>query len=280
MEGDDVSDLIGVTHYEGDQGVESTESDNGGKPKYAEDSFSPTYKYPKTLKGWFFWTLYKLGFKSARRNMNMAMTFNVPSFDVENFKNFKNTIRDGEEVIVTEKIHGSQARYVYKEGVQYAASRNYWKAPNSPCVWRKALDQNPWIGEWCRSNEGSVLYGEVVPTQKGYLYGCKPGEVKFFPFDGRNAADDMNYFPKAEFLHGLTSEYGDRGCIRVPILAEGAYHVDAVKGAVDGISAVDGKTQREGIVITVKDPNRVARGIGRVQLKWKSNAFLEKEGNR
>jgi hypothetical protein len=61
---------------------------------------------------------------------------------------------------------------------------------------------------------------------------------------------------------------------------EGAYHEEAVKGAVEGISAVDEKTQREGIVITATTPGRWARGIGRVQLKWKSSAFLEKEGNR
>ena len=268
-EGTDVSEFIGVTHYEGDQDVESTEG----------ITHNPVRKYPKTIKGWFFWTLYKLGFKGARRQMNMELSFDVPKFDVENFKNFKNTIQDGEEVIVTEKIHGSQARYVYKEGVMYAGSRNYWKASDSPCVWRKALVQNPWIKGWCQAHEGQPLYGEVVPTQKGYSYGCKQGEVKFFAFDARNA--DGDYYTKAEFLHGLTSEYGDRDfIIRVPILYEGSFNRESIAILVDGVSAVDDRTQREGIVITVKDPARTQRGIGRIQLKWKSSAFLEKDGNR
>jgi RNA ligase (TIGR02306 family) len=266
-EGEDVSNDLGITHYTGDQEVESTQSDNGGKPKF---------RYPKTAKGWFFWALYKLGFRGARRNMNIEMAFHVPSFDVENFKNYKNAIKDGEIVFVAEKIHGSQARYVYKDGVMYAASRNYWKAPDSPCVWRRALAQTPWIEEWCRANEGSILYGEVAPTQKGYTYGCQPGEVKFFVFDIRDK--DGNYLPKDDLLHGSWSTLP--GIKTVPMLYEGPFDREVIAKLVDGVSAVDGKTQREGIVVTVADPARWERGIGRIQLKWKSSAFLEKDGNR
>jgi hypothetical protein len=264
-EGTDVSDLIGVTHYTGDQEVESTQADNGSNPKF---------RYPKTAKGWFFWALYKLGFKGARRNMNIEMTFHVPSFDVENFKNYKNAIKDGEIVFVTEKIHGSQARCTCKDSVMYIASRNYWKAPDSPCVWRKALAQNPWIEEWCRANEGSILYGEVVPTQKGYTYGCQPGEVKFFVFDIRGK--DGNYLPKFTVL----KLYSPDVLKTVPMLYEGPFGREVIAKLVDGVSAVDGKTQHEGVVVTVADPARWERGIGRIQLKWKSSAFLEKDGNR
>jgi hypothetical protein len=272
-EGDDVSQMIGITHYEGDQDVESTE----GKRS------NPMRKYPRTLRGWFFWTLYKMGFRGVHSRLVKDMAFDVPKFDVDNFKNHSRVIEPGEEVIVTEKIHGSQARYVYKEGVMYAGSHKYWRAEDSKCVWRKSLAQNPWIEEWCRGHEGSPLYTEVVPTQGGYLYGCKPGEIRVFAFDARDAQNGMVYFPKTEFLRDLTREYAntvEAGIVRVPILYEGPYDLEKIKALVEGLSTVDGKTQREGIVITVKDPNRIARGIGRVQLKWKSNSFLEKEGNR
>jgi hypothetical protein len=266
--GTDVSDLLGITHYEGDQAVESTESNStGSKPKL---------RYPKTLRGWFYWVLFKIGFRSAHRNMNEELSFDVPKFDVENFKNHKNVLVPGEPVIVTEKLHGSQARYVYKEGQMYAGSRNFWKAPDSPCVWRKALAQNKWIETWCRGNEGAVLYGEVVPTQKGYTYGTESGEVKFFVFDIRGT--DGNYLPKAELFYGSWNTLP--GVHLVPKLFRGLYDIEEVTKLVDGVSAVDGKTQREGIVITVLDPTRWARGIGRIQLKLKSNSFLEKEGNR
>lgn len=199
------------------------------------------------------------------------MGLDIPKFDVENMKCYKEAIKSGEMVIITEKIHGSQGRYAYLDGKMYAGSRNLWKAADSPCAWRKALVQNPWIEEWCRANEGSPLYGEVVPTQKGYAYGCQPGEVKFFVFDARDAGNDMNYAPKMVF---------PKDVLTVPVLYTGPYDPMTAAKLVDGVSAVDGKTQREGIVITVADPERWERGLGRVQLKWKSNAFLEKEGNR
>jgi len=267
VEGEDVSDLIGVMHYEGDQDVEPTDGIN----------HNPKRKYPRTLKGWVYFVLYHLGFKGVRRNMNVELSFDVPKFDVENFKNHHTAIKDGEDIIVTEKLHGSQARYIFKEGIMYAGSRNLWKDQDSPCVWRKALQHNPWIEQWCRMNEGCPLYGEVVPTQKGYSYGCKPGEVKFFVFDVRGI--DGNYIPKKDLIHG---NWGTppRVAIFVPVLYEGPYNAEEIVKLVDGVSAVDGKTQREGIVITATDPTRWERGIGRVQLKWKSSAFLEKDGNR
>jgi hypothetical protein len=263
-EGQDVSDILGITHYTGDQEVEDTDSDSvGSKPKL---------RRPKTFRGWFYFILYKLGFRGARRNMNEELTFDVPKFDVENFKNHKNVLIPGEPVIVTEKLHGSQARYVYKDGQMHVGSRNFWKAPNSSCVWRKALAQNKWIEEFCRANEGYVLYGEVVPTQKGYLYGQEPGKVGFYVFDVRHASGD--YLPKR-----VTLEYPEL-FDKVPVLYDGPYDAEVIAKLVDGVSAVDGRTQREGVVITVLDPNRWARGIGRIQLKWKSSSFLEKEGNR
>lgn len=256
-EGTDVSDLLGITHWDGDD-VESTESSNDSRPKR---------KYPKTLKGWFFFLLFKLGL-NVRKQLNEELAFDVPKFDVENIKNFKNTITPEDDVIVTEKIHGSQGRYFFKEGKMYAGSRNFWKAPASQCVWRKTLQQHPWIEKFCRENEGAVLYGEVVPTQKGFRYGCDEGETNFFVFDIRGA--DGNYIPKSWFLGTQYSKL-----TTVPVVASGLYGEGFT---AEGPSLVPGaKTPREGIVITVKDPARWQRGIGRIQLKQVSNAFLEKE---
>jgi RNA ligase len=256
--GDDVSDLIGVTHYEGDS-VENTDGSNESKPHR---------KYPRTVKGWFYWTLFKLGFRGARKNLYEETAYDISKFDVESYQNFKHAIVPGEQVIVTEKVHGSQARYFFKEGKMYAGSRNFWKAENSPCVWRKALRDCPWIEEWCRANEGAVLYGEVVPTQKGFQYGVEPGKANFFQFDIKGA--DGVYFPKEQTLSMLNP---------VPVIYAGEWN-ESVLTTAEGKSWIDERHMREGVVVTVRDPGRHARGLGRIQLKIKSRAFLEKEGNR
>jgi hypothetical protein len=260
-EGADVSDLLGITHWDGDD-VESTVSDNDSRPKR---------KYPKTLKGWFFFLLYKAGLKSVKKQMNEELAFDVPKFDVENIKNFKNTITPEDDVIVTEKIHGSQGRYFFREGKMYAGSRNFWKSEKSPCVWRKVLRDHPWIENFCRENEGAILYGEVVPTQKGFRYGCDEGETNFFVFDIRKS--DGEYLPKALTMRG------GLGLTLVPLVYEGLFESDVLLNALtDGPSLVPAtKTPREGVVITVKDPTRWQRGLGRIQLKAVSNKFLEKD---
>ena len=63
----------------------------------------------------------------------------------------------------------------------------------------------------------------------------------------------------------------------VPILYEGPFDVDAIRKLADGPSTVSGaKNMREGIVILPLKPRHV-HGLGRLQLKIVSNAFLEKD---
>ena len=175
--GDDVSDLLGITHYDPDAG--KTEGENSSAPKLRK-------KYPTNLKGWYKWTLRKLyGFfrHDDLGGKSDSISLGIPTYDVDALKNYPNVFQEGEQVTVTEKIHGSNARYIFLDGVMYAGSRNLWKSPNSSCIFRRVLKTQPWIEEWCRAHEGYVLWGEVTPTQAGYEYGSK--EPQFFPFDIR-----------------------------------------------------------------------------------------------
>ena len=176
-------------------------------------------------------------------------------------------------VVVTEKVHGSNARFVYLDGEMYAGSRQLWKAKDSNCVWRKALKQNPWIEDWCKEHEGFALYGEVVPTQGGFSYGCKDGEVKFFWFDiytpGKEWVDYDDYG-----TYGINEAIGK---YMVPLLYYGPYNFEKISKLVDGTSiAAGGKHIREGVVIrTAREVSQ--RGLGRTQLKLVSNVFLERD---
>ena len=40
---------------------------------------------------------------------------------------------------MTEKIHGSNARFVCIDGVMYAGSKNQWKSPDGNTLWHQAL---------------------------------------------------------------------------------------------------------------------------------------------
>jgi RNA ligase (TIGR02306 family) len=269
QEGQDVSDLLGVTHYDPDAGKENLEGTKG------DTVLAPRRKYPKTLKGWFFFLLHKLTGR-GHKSFAQEVSFNLPIYDVEALKNHNTAFTPDDIVIVTEKVHGSNARFVFLDGVMYAGSRTQWKHPDSPCLWRKALKQNQWIEEWCRANEGYSLYGEVTPTQKGFDYGCAKDQVRFFVFDIRTP-DGKWLDESLEGYHYSALDKLDLSAEHVPLLYIGPYDPSIIMPLVSGPSTVHGaKHIREGIVIKSAKEIRVP-GLGRLQLKVVSNEFLAKD---
>lgn len=178
--GMDVSDHLGITHYDPDAGKElaaDVETFRSNKKK----------RFPRTLKGWFYFLLHKLTGKSFAQGSytDNETGIDMPVFDVDAYKHYKDAFDPEEEVEVTEKIHGSNARFVFRDDHMFAGSRTQWKAENANCIWRKVLKAQPWIEEWCRTNPGYGLYGEICPTQgEKFQYGS--AEPHLFVFDVRS----------------------------------------------------------------------------------------------
>lgn len=259
--GDDVSELLGITHWDPEP-AENTRGGNEVGPRRGK-------KFPRSLKGWFFYLLYHVFGYNPNGNHHGFGTEDgpgIPVYDVEALKNHKNVLQVGEAVHITEKIHGSNARYVFMGGKMYAGSRTQWKVSTSGCIWRKALVQFPQIEEWCIAHEGWVLYGEVVPTQgQGFNYGYSDDMVGFFAFDVRSP-------------EGAWDWPGNQGFIStVPVIAVNVSYDESLLKLADGPSLVLGaKHIREGIVIRAAN-QRYVRGLSRVQLKVVSNQFLMKD---
>jgi hypothetical protein len=263
-EGDDVAELLGFTHYEEPEPVQSTARTR------------VQYQSPWRSWGAFkFWVLYKLGFADQLHGDNAKPPKNTPpTYDVEGYKNYPHTFAEGEEVVVTEKIHGSNARYLFDGKKMHVGSKNLWKSEKSICIWRRALAQNPWITEFCTLFPNHTVYGEVTPTQKGYAYGCTEDQTKVFVFDVLRP--DGTWVDKRD-LYGMDPL--GLGQHLVPLLNGQCktFNMDEIKALVEGPSTVpNAKHIREGIVIS-SATERTVRGLGRAQLKLKSNAFLAKE---
>jgi len=265
--GVDVSGQIGITHYDPDADKQSTKGETANAPKVKKR------RYPRTLRGWFNFIWRRITFHPNRRDdLTQDVSFHLPVYDVEGYKNYKDAIQIGETVVMTEKIHGSNARFICLDGVIYVGSRNQWKAPGTGTVWHKALEQNPWIEEWLRKYEGYALYGEVTPTQDKFKYGCKPGKVKFFVFDiftPENKWVDFDHFTEYDFRPADPR--------RVPFLYLGPFSKEILEDKATGNSLVPGAGHiREGVVAK-PIVERHAKGLGRVQLKLVSNDFLAKD---
>lgn len=267
--GEDIASVLGITHYEPPEDIGNLSGDNEVGPGSKQNKF-----WPRSLKGWMYFLVRVLTFglydpNGATGGANAAAPKAFrPIYDVEAYKNFKDVLQLGEAVQATEKIHGSNARYTFAGGKMYAGSRKLWKSPKSGCIWRRVLEQHPWIEQWCREHPDYTLYGEVVPTQSGFNYGCANGQTKFFVFDILN--------PEGQWVQGVDFKMEMGLVSRVPSLYVGFFD-ESVKQLADGPSMVEGTEHiREGVVIRPL-VERDARNLGRVQLKIVSNAFLEKD---
>lgn len=256
-EGEDISDLLGITHYQPPEPEDMTGQNEKG----------PKSGYPKSFKGWMYWVWYRildqLGFDNPLRGANEKGPKNdKPYYDIENYKNYVTAFKLGEMVWVSEKIHGCQGKFVYQDKHMYAGSRRMWKSAKSKCIWRKCLEQNPWIEEWCRANEGYTIYGEVFPCQgEKFSYGVSAGQVKFKAFD----------ILSPNYIWLRPSGLQDQ----VSVLYEGAFDEGLIKTLTAGKSVLDIKTIREGVVVKPLTERHV-RGLGRLVLKIISMEFLEK----
>lgn len=272
-EGEDISDLLGITHYQPPEPTSGGESEEGPRRR------------PRTLRGWVRFLWWKLigyaGFDTPLKGfVETGPKEGKPHYDIENFKNYRKVFEPGEFVLVTEKIHGCQGKFVYQDGKMYVGSRNRWIAPKSTTIWRKCLQQNPWIEEWCRKYEGYTLYGEVIPCQgEKFMYGYAPGEVRFKVFD---ILKPDHVWLDADVMSGPSdlSPYDlaayDALDHWVPILYRGPYDEEAIRKLVDGKTTL-GKSSgiREGIVVKPLTERHV-KGLGRAILKLVSNDYLER----
>lgn len=186
-------------------------------------------------------------------------------FDVESLQKYTETIRFGEEVIITEKIHGANARYLFLNGTFYMGSRTRWLKPDAMHEWRRAADTDARIKAWCEAHPGVVIYGEVFGAVQSLKYGS-PNAVRFAAFAASEKGDWLDTGP----LHD------DPSLPTAPLLYRGPFTPDALKLA-EFDSMVDGAEpghMREGIVI-VPAVERRDDNIGRVALKHISNRYWE-----
>lgn len=165
----------------------------------------------------------------------------------------------GEPVVVTEKIHGENARYVYSGGRMHCGSRTEWKkeyadyshvtvdylmkqqpdkmtqekaeaivaryaakgANKVRNKWWVVLDETPGLREFCEANPDTVVYGENYGSVQDLNYGHEKGHISFRAFD---VLKDGRWLDFAE-ARELLAKYG---VPQVPMIgADGEAYRDA-----------------------------------------------------
>ena len=189
----------------------------------------------------------------------------IPVYDVESWYRYRHLLVPGEEVVVTEKVHGANGRWLFDGEKMHVGSRTTWKREGMT-IWWEAVRQNPWIEEVCRENQGVVFYGEVFGQVQDLKYGARKNELFVNTFD----AWDLGR------LLWLAVDELPEGLCMVPVLYRGPYDEAMVRGLADGPSMVyTAKHLREGCVVRPV-VGRTHPECGRVLLKIVSDAYLER----
>lgn len=192
--------------------------------------------------------------------------------DVENLRNFPAVFTEGEQVVVTEKIHGTNCRLGLIEGELMAGSMSvrrrrpdtladsiYWQPMEQPGV--QALLES--LGQSARQ---MILYGEVFGSKIQNLNYGQVGTLGFRAFD---LLVDGKYLDTDRF-RAACAEFG---VPTVPVLYCGPYALETVKALSEGPTTLAADHIREGVVVKpVRE--RTDPKLGRMCLKYIGDPYL------
>jgi len=191
----------------------------------------------------------------------------IPFYDIENVRRHPDLFGPDEEVIVTEKIHGTNARFVYSNGELHCGSRTKFRK-NS--VWNKIAEKYK-LDQILGENHGICLYGEIFgPGIQDLTYGVSEPDIRFFDAYDTNTGSWKNTDWLMDFCY-------DYKLPRVPILYRGRYGLIDIFQAAEGDSTLarwNGTNQvMEGIVVK-PEVERWDQEVGRVFLKLPGEGYL------
>jgi len=193
----------------------------------------------------------------------------LPSYtDIEGLRKYKNLLTVGEEVVLTEKIHGANARFVFRDGRLWCGSHHQIKKEDQANLWWRAAKQYQ-LDTKLQACEETVLYGEVYgQVQKGFGYDISPGLIGLRIFDAYDPTQGK-YLDWSDLEKLCTT----LALPMVPMLYKGPWNLEL-------IALAEGKTTlashvREGFVVK-PTKERWDQHIGRVIFKMIGEGYMLK----
>lgn len=198
----------------------------------------------------------------------------VPRYGVEQLVRHRHLIEEGQQVVVTEKVHGCSGRYMYGKdphGVTRlnVGSHNTWRRPvykgkfiplkrfinrlfgNDTIFDLTPINTDEWwtiaknlkLESKLSRMPNMVFYGEVYGKVQDLKYGLSEG-VDFRVFDIYDTASKTWLRPELVEYHCQALDLKT-----VPVLYSGPYSKEVVDPLRTGMSVLDSNTIREGIVV-------------------------------
>lgn len=215
--------------------------------------------------------------------------------EIENVKNFDREFQEGDIVVITEKIHGSNIRFGwlpieinFKNGNVLGILRSLWKkyilGEKCEFVYGSHNVQLQFVND--KNFYGKNIYAEVLKGVDKYLlpagyifygevYGKGVQDLEY----GKSGLDlalfDIKNIQTGEYIDILKmfSMCTELGLMTVPILYQGQFDYNVLKKCTEGQSSICPTQLREGCVVKpILETN--SRKLGRLVLKSINPEYL------
>lgn len=186
--------------------------------------------------------------------------------DIENYRRYPDVLKEGEEVVVTEKLHGASGRWAWDGTRLWVGSHRNIKRFNINTMWWKVAIETM-LDKKLVKVPNIVFYGEVYGKVQSLKYGL-PNGLAYAMFDAFDVKEGK--YVDRDIFTAMCREYDLN---MVPELFRGPWSKELVRFA-EGNSTVPGADHiREGFVAKpVKE--RFDDTVGRVILKVIGEKYL------
>lgn len=181
--------------------------------------------------------------------------------DIEGFLRYENVLEPGERVVLTEKIHGTNARFCWKDDRLWVGSRRNIKRHDSRNLWWIAAEKYELEKKLCQF-PGVVFYGEIFGCVQDLRYGAQKGNLflRFFDTARGSYHDFDDFFGICDQLH----------LPMVPVIQVGAWN-SGLKVLAEGSSLLADHVREGFVVRPIKE--RYDHRVGRVILKMVGQGY-------
>lgn len=196
--------------------------------------------------------------------------------DIERIQNFPDVFKEGDEVVITEKIHGTNCRFGWVDNQYMVGSHNHRKECYGPSIYARVgeelnMEHKFSFNLFTKENNDLVLYGEIygLKVQKGFRYGLET--QKFILFDVQLNGKFLDWEEVERYAETF-------GLDLPPVLYKGSFSNKIVDELSNGLTVLgQGAHLREGIVIRSVH-EEWDKALGRKWIKKVSDEYLLKKG--
>jgi len=190
----------------------------------------------------------------------------IPHYDIDGIRKYLNCLGEDEPIVLTEKLHGSNASFCHDGTKLWVKSRNFYKRMDPNDMWWDValrLDLETKLAKFPMK----VFFGEVYGQVKGFRYDCviangaMDPKVRFFDIWDLSKLRYMDYDQRVSTL--LEAEVDP-----VPELYRGVWSgKDIMYPYAEGLTILGSKHIREGFVLNTLKERYEPRLDSRMQVK-------------